>query len=165
MPGRINDKVPYSKWEKLRIKAGLSRSRACKIAGYAHGANWKAWAAAGEAPLSRYRALQQHIAPPPIRPHIDNRVLLARIAELEALVDRKDADIEELHTALDDTYAKLEALTKPRTPTVAGTIKRLIAEGKTNEEVWKIVQPKFNLSDEKRNYPAWYRADMKRKSA
>jgi hypothetical protein len=35
--------------------------------------------------------------------------------------------------------------------------------GKTNEEVWNVIKAQFNLDDKKKGYPAWYRANLKRK--
>lgn len=45
-------------------------------------------------------------------------------------------------------------------PSIAGTIKALIAEGKTNEDIWAIVQPKFNMPDGHKHYPQWYRRQV-----
>lgn len=39
----------------------------------------------------------------------------------------------------------------------------LILAGKTNAEVWEVIQKKFNLDDKKKGYPAWYRMDLKRR--
>ena len=47
---------------------------------------------------------------------------------------------------------------------VSSTARELIIAGKTNEEVWKALQAEFKLGDDKKGYPAWYRADCKRKS-
>jgi len=33
----------------------------------------------------------------------------------------------------------------------------LLAEGKTNPEIWNIIQPKFALDEKKKYYPAWFR--------
>jgi plasmid maintenance system antidote protein VapI len=46
---------------------------------------------------------------------------------------------------------------------VASTARELIAAGKTNEQVWAALQKQFDLPESKKNYPAWYRADCKRK--
>lgn len=46
---------------------------------------------------------------------------------------------------------------------ITNTIKSLILGGKTNAEIWGIIQPAFNMADDKRHYPAWYRSQMKRK--
>ncbi len=46
--------------------------------------------------------------------------------------------------------------------TVAGFIRDLIKKGKKNEEIWKLVKPKFKLSDDKKHYPGWYRGQMNR---
>jgi hypothetical protein len=46
---------------------------------------------------------------------------------------------------------------------ITNTIKTLILDGKSNKEIWDIVQPQFDMDDTKRHYPAWYRSQMKRK--
>lgn len=46
---------------------------------------------------------------------------------------------------------------------ITNTIKTLILDGKTNKEIWDIIQPSFKMEDNKRHYPAWYRSQMKRK--
>lgn len=38
----------------------------------------------------------------------------------------------------------------------------LIKEGKSNQEVWAIIQPMFNLEDKKKYYPSWYRCHLRR---
>jgi hypothetical protein len=46
--------------------------------------------------------------------------------------------------------------------TVASRCRELVLEGKTNQEIWAIVQPEFDLPAEKKSYPGWYRAQLKR---
>lgn len=46
---------------------------------------------------------------------------------------------------------------------VSQTARDLILAGKTNEEVWAVLQQTFNLDRSKRHYPTWYRCEMKRK--
>lgn len=47
---------------------------------------------------------------------------------------------------------------KERGPSASGRFKELIMAGKqTDDEIFKTVQKEFNLSDDKRNYVAWYR--------
>ena len=53
---------------------------------------------------------------------------------------------------------------KPKRASVADEFRELIKAGKTNAEVWAIMQPRHNLPDSKKGYPAWYRADMARKN-
>lgn len=47
--------------------------------------------------------------------------------------------------------------------TVSTVARELIVAGKTNLEVWAIIQKEFDLDDSKKSYPAWYRSDCKRK--
>lgn len=56
---------------------------------------------------------------------------------------------------------------RPKKPTggpetVAAVVRELVQQGKSNAEIWAIIQPKFQLNGGKRHYPAWYRAEMKR---
>ena len=47
--------------------------------------------------------------------------------------------------------------------TCSGRCRELILEGKTNEQAWLIIQKEFNLNNDKKHYPSWYRSQMKRK--
>jgi hypothetical protein len=49
-------------------------------------------------------------------------------------------------------------------PSVAATMRKMIADGLTNDEIWAKCQPHFGMAEHKRNYPAWYRAEMNRKN-
>lgn len=59
--------------------------------------------------------------------------------------------------------AKTEKPTKETKRTVSSVARDLIVAGKTNAEVWEVISKEFNLDDGKKGYPAWYRADCKRK--
>lgn len=45
---------------------------------------------------------------------------------------------------------------------ISATARELILAGKTNQEVWAVLQTQFNLDDSKKHYPTWYRCEMKR---
>tara|TARA_R110000868_G_scaffold403261_1_gene680373 strand:- start:54 stop:485 length:432 start_codon:yes stop_codon:yes gene_type:complete len=45
---------------------------------------------------------------------------------------------------------------------ISATARALIADGKTNAEVWEVLQARFDLDKSKRHYPTWYRCEMKR---
>lgn len=47
--------------------------------------------------------------------------------------------------------------------TVSDVARTLILEGKTNKEVWAVIQAQFGLDDSKKSYPSWYRCELKRK--
>lgn len=49
------------------------------------------------------------------------------------------------------------------TPKYVDIIKELILEGKSNEEIWAVIQPKFNMPDNLKYYPSWYRSYFRRK--
>lgn len=49
--------------------------------------------------------------------------------------------------------------------TVAAFMRRLIGEGKSNEEVFTAAQKVYSIGEEKKHYPSWYRCEMKRKAA
>lgn len=46
----------------------------------------------------------------------------------------------------------------------ASTARDLIRAGKTNAEVWEVIQKEFKLDDSKKHYPSWYRSAMKREA-
>lgn len=47
--------------------------------------------------------------------------------------------------------------------TMSNVARRLILEGKTNAEVWEIIQPRYNLDEKKKYYPGWWRFELRRK--
>ena len=51
---------------------------------------------------------------------------------------------------------------KPKKMGISATARELILSGKTNQEVWEVLQQQFNLDDSKKHYPTWYRCEMKR---
>jgi hypothetical protein len=55
---------------------------------------------------------------------------------------------------------------EPKAPrvTVGGTIRELHAAGRTNPEIWAIVQPQFELSDDKKWYVSWYLWQARKKA-
>jgi hypothetical protein len=59
--------------------------------------------------------------------------------------------------------AKKEKVVKAAARTVSAVARELIVAGKTNLEVWAVIQKEFDLDDSKKSYPAWYRSDCKRK--
>lgn len=46
---------------------------------------------------------------------------------------------------------------------ISQTARDLILAGKTNAEVWAVLQAQFKLDDSKKHYPTWYRSELKRK--
>lgn len=59
-------------------------------------------------------------------------------------------------------YLSPPAKHQPRTTqsakqSVASVVRGLVAAGKTNAEIWEVIKPQFNLGDDKRHYPGWYR--------
>lgn len=51
---------------------------------------------------------------------------------------------------------------KEKAETVASFMRRLITEGKTNEEVFTAAVAKFGIGEEKKHYPSWYRCQLRR---
>jgi hypothetical protein len=48
---------------------------------------------------------------------------------------------------------------------IAGVVRERVREGRDNAEIWAEIQPRFRLPDDRKwGYPAWYRAEMKRKA-
>jgi hypothetical protein len=64
-------------------------------------------------------------------------------------------------TVKDKKKAAKELVAKP---TVASVCRALFST-KMNAEIWAIIQPQFNLSDDKKWYPGWYRAADIRRAA
>ena len=50
----------------------------------------------------------------------------------------------------------------PAKPTVSSVARVLLLAGATNDEVWKALKEQFKLSDGKKHYPSWYRAQLRR---
>ena len=59
--------------------------------------------------------------------------------------------------------AKKAADPKKDRVSVSSTCREMILAGKTNEQIWKVIQKEFNLDDSKKYYPAWNRSDMKKR--
>lgn len=51
----------------------------------------------------------------------------------------------------------------PRPISVAAFARELILAGRTNEDVFKSLQAKFNLDKSKKHYPSWYRCQLRAK--
>ena len=47
--------------------------------------------------------------------------------------------------------------------TISSTCRSMILAGKTNEEIWSVLRRVFKVDDKKKNYPTWYRCEVKRK--
>jgi hypothetical protein len=58
--------------------------------------------------------------------------------------------------------AKAVKQPKEKKVNVSSRARELIHHGKTNEEVWAVLQAEFNLDGKKKHYPGWYRAAMTR---
>lgn len=52
---------------------------------------------------------------------------------------------------------------KPAKRTVTSVVREMIFGGLTNAEIWAAIKEEFKLDDKKKSYPAWYRADAKRR--
>jgi hypothetical protein len=50
----------------------------------------------------------------------------------------------------------------PKGMTVSQLARKLIKDGLTNSEIWAKLKEQFNLADNKRYYPAWYRAESRK---
>ncbi len=59
--------------------------------------------------------------------------------------------------------AKPAKTKEPKRQSISQVARDLILDGKTNQEVWEVLQAQFNLDHAKRSYPTWYRCEMKRK--
>lgn len=48
---------------------------------------------------------------------------------------------------------------------VSNICREMIINGFTNEEVWDTIKDEFNLDDNKKYYPSWYRCELRRRGA
>lgn len=69
---------------------------------------------------------------------------------------------EELAQFLRSRPAKSQKVTAQRI-TVSAVARELILAGKDNKEVWTALVEQFRLDETKKHYPAWYRAELRRK--
>ena len=53
----------------------------------------------------------------------------------------------------------------PKEPrkTLSGDVRKMILDGKSNQEIWALIKVEWKLDDTKKHYPTWYRCEMKRK--
>lgn len=74
------------------------------------------------------------------------------------------AIVKSMEAAKTKLPASAKAHKDPAKPkvTVTSVAKAAILAGDTNEKVWAKLQNQFGLPDSRKNYPAWYRAAMKR---
>lgn len=93
-------------------------------------------------------------APPAVIPAKLAKTSKEKVAELAAKAGVKAAKAPK--AAPEPKAEKAAAVT------VASRCRELALSGKTNQEIWAIVQPEFSLPAEKKSYPGWYRAQLKR---
>jgi DNA-binding MarR family transcriptional regulator len=81
---------------------------------------------------------------------------------LQELAERGRAKAAEAAAA--GVTAGAKPASKPKEPrlTVSRVARELILAGLSNEDVFKQLQAQFKLGDNKKSYPAWYRADLAR---
>ena len=58
--------------------------------------------------------------------------------------------------------AKAPKVKTERKASCSAVARELILAGKTNAEVWAVIQKQFELGDDKKHYPTWYRCQLKR---
>jgi hypothetical protein len=58
--------------------------------------------------------------------------------------------------------AKLSELNVTKVLKVGPRCCELIKQGKSNDEVWVVIQKEYQMSDDKKHYPGWWRSWMKR---
>lgn len=52
---------------------------------------------------------------------------------------------------------------KPVKVSISSVARQLILDGKSNKEIFGILQSQFKIDGTKKHYPSWYRSEMKRK--
>lgn len=85
------------------------------------------------------------------------------VAAEKLIADRKAAAEEAAKPKSKKSTTETDKPAKVEKESCSSVCRDLIRAGKTNAEIWAIVKTKFNLGDNKKHYPAWYRADLARK--
>lgn len=57
----------------------------------------------------------------------------------------------------------MSAKTQPAT--IAATVRMLVDKGRTNDQIWKVLQDRFGLDESKRHYPQAYRRMYEKEQA
>lgn len=68
--------------------------------------------------------------------------------------------------AVADSKPKRKARKNGKRVTISGMCRKLILDGKTNKEIFALLQEKFGeerINEGKQHYPAWYRCELRRK--
>lgn len=80
-------------------------------------------------------------------------------------VELKPAPTKEPVISRTAVVQKMIDSTKPKEkrPTISSMSEELLIAGKTNAEVWAAIKGKFNLGDDKKHYPSWFRSRLRRK--
>jgi hypothetical protein len=88
-----------------------------------------------------------------------NKIFECQIAKAEAFVKPAAAAPK----ATEPEASKKNVSSKAPRVSVASFTRSLILEGKSNDAVWMELKKQFQLQEDKKHYPSWYRSEMKRK--
>lgn len=89
-------------------------------------------------------------------------VSLERAQEYLQAQLRKVALEETPQRQLKGRTAKEAKTNQIKRPSVAGTIRKLILDGKDNQQIHEIMKRDFGHTEDHATYPAWYRSQMRR---
>lgn len=81
---------------------------------------------------------------------------------LESLKTPKTPKVVQVKSGRRGNDPEVEVPVKASREGISATARALILDGKTNAEVWEVLQTRFSLDRSKRHYPTWYRCEMKR---
>lgn len=84
----------------------------------------------------------------------------AQTGRAQEFLDAKDAQYRKRDNPV--KRRRIQTQHTGSTTSIAGECLRLFLEGKTAKEVQAIIQPKYNLPEEKSNYAAWYQSYFRR---
>ena len=104
---------------------------------------------------------------PPVKKFSDRPAGIKRVLQAIAVVEMQRTKNKVPEVTKKAVKAQAAAAKAPKDPgkpkvTITSVAKAAILAGDTNEKVWAKLQNQFGLPDSRKNYPAWYRAAMKR---
>lgn len=95
---------------------------------------------------------------------VERKAIAAKVFDDAPAPSAAKAAVEAALKTVGATPKKTPAAKAEKKASCAGRVREMVADGRTNAEIWAVVQPEFGLSDDKKWYPGWYRADAIRRA-
>lgn len=99
---------------------------------------------------------------------VEKRAVNKELAETATKLSKAANHLTKAATTLDEAVHKVsdaaspEIKVKTKKVGISSVARQLILDGLDNKEVWDVLKKQFNLYDNKKHYPAWYRSELKR---